>query len=142
MNSLIIDFIKDQSCASICYIDLVGKPQCFNCMYGFDFENNYLLFKSSNDSYHSKNITPNSLIAGTILPNKLMPFQNIGIQFNGITLSTDQNLKERINTNYYIKSPLSIAIPGKIWLIQLNKIKMTGKLKGFGQKITWERSTN
>ena len=71
-----------------------------------------------------------------------MPFQNIGIQFNGITLSTDQNLKERINTNYYIKNPLSIAIPGKIWLIQLNKIKMTGKLKGFGQKITWERSTN
>ncbi|MBK7558873.1 MAG: hypothetical protein IPI54_11635 [Chitinophagaceae bacterium] len=40
---------------------------------------------------------------------------------------------------YLAKHPLALAIPGDIWALQLNSVKMTDSTLGFGKKLLWER---
>jgi len=139
MNEDIINFIRKQTCATISCINENGKPYCFNCFYAFNNEQGLLYFKSSADTYHSKSIIKNSAIAGTILPDKLKTLLVQGIQFEGEFLTGDHVLAAHASANYHKTHPMALAMPGDIWTIQVNHIKMTDSSKGFGKKIVWDR---
>ena len=139
MNSTIIDFLHEQNCASICCVDEAGKPYCFSCFYAFNAEAGLLYFKSSANSQHATLMKINLFVAGTILPDRLNKISIKGIQFEAIVLDTQQPLVKRTLGIYLKKHPLALAIPGEIWAVQINKIKMTDSTLGFGKKINWER---
>ena len=82
----------------------------------------------------------NPAIAGTILPDKLKTLLVQGIQFEGDFLNEPDDLAKKAAQHYYKKHPMALAIPGEIWVIQINHIKMTDSTKGFGKKITWDRN--
>jgi len=140
MNEIIIQFIQKQTCATICCIDEQGKPYCFSCFYTFNPEEGLLYFKSSVDSHHSVLMKKNPLIAGTILPDKLNALFVKGVQFEGFVLDEHQPLAIQASAYYHKKHLIALAIPGEIWTVQINSIKMTDSTKGFGKKITWSRS--
>ena len=140
MNEIIIQFIQKQTCATICCIDEQGKPYCFSCFYTFNPEERLLYFKSSVDSHHSVLMKKNPFIAGTILPDKLNALLVRGIQFEGIVLDEHHPFKKTASNFYHKKHLIALAIPGEIWTVQINYIKMTDSTKGFGKKITWSRS--
>ena len=71
MKESIIQFIKKQTCASICCVDKNGSPYCFSCFYAFNSDEGLLYFKSSSGTRHSEIISENPCIAGTILPDRL-----------------------------------------------------------------------
>ena len=79
-------------------------------------------------------------VAGTVLPDKLNKISIKGIQFEAIVLDTQQPLIKRTLGIYLAKHPLALAIPGDIWALQVNYIKMTDSTLGFGKKITWTRA--
>lgn len=139
MNSTIVEFLLEQNCASICCIDESGKPCCFSCFYAFHTESGLLYFKSSANSQHAILMRKNPFVAGTILPDKLNKISIKGIQFEAVVLDTQQPLVKRTLGLYLKKHPLALAIPGEIWVLQINKIKMTDSTLGFGKKINWER---
>lgn len=139
MNEKIIQFLQQQTCATICCVDEQGKPYCFSCFYAFNIEKGLLYFKSSIDSHHSVLMKKYPFIAGTVLPDKLNSLLVKGIQFEGIVLD-ELHLLTKQSSNYYHKKHLmALAIPGKTWAIQIDRIKMTDSTKGFGKKITWSR---
>ena len=139
MNETIILFLQQQSSATICCVDEQGKPYCFSCFYAFNQQEGLLYFKSSADSHHSVLMKKNPFIAGTVLPGKLNKIIVKGVQFEGIVLD-ELHLLTKQSSNYYHKKHLmALAIPGKTWAIQINRIKMTDSTKGFGKKITWNR---
>ena len=81
----------------------------------------------------------NPFVAGTVLPDKLNKLTIKGIQFEAIVLDTQQpQVKKRLN-NYYKKHPAALAMPGDIWILQIEYIKMTDNTLGFGKKIIWNR---
>jgi uncharacterized protein len=135
MNDEIIEFIEKQKCASICSVDEQGKPRCFSCFYVFDKEG-YLHFKSSAETIHMQMLVQNPFSAGTILPDKLHPLIVKGIQFEGVLL---EHAPREAAIAYHKKYPYALAIPGRIWTLQLNRIKMTDSTKSFGKKIIWNR---
>lgn len=139
MNETIIRFLQQQTCATICCIDDQGKPYCFNCFYAFNSEKGLLYFKSSAESYHAVLIKANPFIAGTILPDKLNTMLVKGVQFEGISLNEYHPLTEKSSGYYHKKHPMALVIPGEIWTIQINRIKLTDSTMGFGKKITWNR---
>lgn len=141
MNEIISLFIQEQNCASICCIDEEGKPYCFSCFYAFNTEAVFLYFKSSANSQHALLMKKNPFVAGTILPDKLNKISIKGIQFEAVVLDTQQPLVKRTLGIYLKKHPLALAIPGEIWALQINKIKMTDSTLGFGKKINWERES-
>lgn len=140
MNRSISQFIQEQTCASICCIDGTGKPYCFSCFYAFNAESGSLYFKSSTSSRHAGFLVKNPSVAGTILPDRLNKISIKGIQFEATVLDTRQPLVKRSLGIYLSKHPLALAIPGDIWALQINQIKMTDSTLGFGKKIIWKRN--
>lgn len=139
MTDPIDTYISQQTAASICCISEKVMPYCFSCFYAYNKEEHLLYYKSSDDTKHSISILNNPLVAGTILPDKLRKFLVKGIQFEGEVLPEDHTLSKNAATNYYFKHPMAVAVPGMIWTIQINHIKMTDSSLGFGKKIIWQR---
>ena len=135
-DTIIFEFLAKQTCASICTVDERGFPYCFSCFYAFDINNVLLYFKSSPDSRHSQLLLKNSLVAGTVLPNKLNKIRVKGIQFEGRALT---DLSSDARHLYYRKFPFAKMVAGDIWAIQLDKIKLTDSSLVFGKKMNWKR---
>lgn len=131
----------EQNCASICCVDDTGRPYCFSCFFALNAEAGLLYFKSSAYSRHAVLMKKNPFVAGTILPDKLNKILIKGIQFEAIVLDGQQPLVKRTLGIYLKKHPLAFAIPGDVWTLQINKIKMTDSKLGFGKKINWERES-
>ena len=136
----ILEFIEEQKCANICCLKPNGTPYCFSCYFAFDNDDMMLFFKSSSDTNHIPYLLANQNIAGTILPDKLKNLIVQGIQFEGIFILDDEVLFKKASKKYHSKFPFALMIPGKIWVVQLNTIKMTDSTKGFGTKINWQRN--
>lgn len=139
MNENILQFLKEQTCATVCCIDAEGKPYCFSCFYAFDRHEGLMYFKSSANSLHAGLMKKNPFIAGSVLPDKLNKLSIKGIQFEAVALDSKNPNVQKGMSNYFIKHPLALAMPGEIWALQINRIKMTDNTLGFGKKIIWDR---
>jgi len=139
MNETIIQFLQQQTCASICTVDETGKPYCFSCFYAFNETAGLIYFKSSSNAHHAALMKNNPFVAGTVLPDKLHKLSTKGIQFEATVLDTKQLLVKHSFAVYLKKHPMALAMPGDIWVLQLNHIKMTDSTLGFGKKIIWQR---
>lgn len=140
MNKKIIAFILEQTTASVCCVDGDGAPKCFSCFYAFNSEEGLLYYKSAASSNHSISIKKNPFVAGTVLPDKLNKLVVKGIQFEGFVLDAVHPEAQKASQYYHKKHPMALAIPGDMWTIQINHIKMTDSTIGFGKKCEWYRS--
>ena len=140
MNNRLIDFIEGQKIASICCVDKNHTPYCFSCFYAFDKEKKLIYFKTSAQSHHALVFIQNPVVAGTIQPDKLSLLAIKGVQFTGTIVSTNSNLCLNADEVYHKKYPFARAMPGEVYTIQPDFIKMTDNTLGFGKKITWQRN--
>jgi len=136
----IAQFIEKQKTSSLCCIDESGKPYCFSCFYVFNPQQGLLYFKSSSKSKHAGLLPVHPFIAGTILPDKLNILAIKGIQFEGTILPANHFLINEATKFYHKKNPAALAVPGDIWIVKIDNIKMTDNTLGFGKKISWSRS--
>ncbi len=139
MKEPIIQFLQKQTCITLSCVDEKSRPYCFSCFYAFNFEAGLLYYKSSAETHHAQLMQKNPFIAGTVMPDKLNRLVVKGIQFEGIVLEPSHLNAEEASGYYYKKHPLALALPGIIWVIQINRIKMTDSTLGFGKKILWGR---
>jgi uncharacterized protein len=139
MKERIDAFIRKQTVLSLCSVDGENEPYCFSCFYSFNSKDFLLHFKSSLTAYHSQLLLKNAQVAGTILPDKLNKLAIKGIQLSGYVLPFSNPLAVNAASEYHKKFPFALAIPGEVWTIQIDKIKMTDNTIGFAKKITWER---
>lgn len=137
MDKRIIKFISQQKTASVCCLDEKNDPYCFSVFFVFDEHKKRLYFKSSSSSNHARFLLMNKRIAGTILPDKLNLLAISGIQFTGF-ISTGDSIHFAAST-YHKKIPLALAMPGDVWIIQLDTIKLTDHTIGIGKKIIWNK---
>lgn len=143
MNSLngnIINFLEQQTSATICCTDETGNPYCFSCYYVFNQDKAVLYFKSSAEAYHSALLISNPVVSGTVLPDKLNKLITKGIQLQGEVVTQSHQLAKEASAIYHQKIPLALAIKGKVFTIRINRIKMTDSRLGFGKKIIWKRN--
>lgn len=140
MDATIAAYLNEQKLASVCCVDAEGFPHCFNCYFGFDEANVWLYFKSSPDTTHAQIIAYNPRIAGTILPAKVSPLDTRGIQFTAEVLGREQFSSLRAGRLYYKRYPFALAMPGDIYAVQLNSIKLTETHNGLKKKWLWKRT--
>jgi uncharacterized protein YhbP (UPF0306 family) len=139
MDKIITEFIDRQKTATICCLDDESNPYCFSVFYVFDRLERRLYFKSSASSNHAHYLLRNKRIAGTIMPDKLNMLSIRGAQFTGIIMENTVSLHHHASSLYHKKIPLALAMPGDVWSIQLETIKMTDNTIGLGKKICWQR---
>lgn len=138
MDEMIVDFIARQRVISLCCIDEENKPYCFSCFYAFDREKQLFYFKSGSNTRHSSLLLSNPAVAGTIQPDRLNPLAIKGIQLTGCVLPSDDGRTAHAETAYYRRFPFALAMPGNVWTLQPESIKMTDSTLGFGKKIHWK----
>jgi uncharacterized protein YhbP (UPF0306 family) len=134
----IAEFITEQKVATVCTSNN-DVPYCFNCYYVFMEAEGILVYKSSTTTKHDKMLVENERVAGTIIPESISVATIRGVQFEGVLLRDSLEMGMKLSASYYLKFPFSMAIPGKLFGIQLNQLKFTDNTRGFGFKQTWER---
>ena len=139
MEERILTFLKKQTAASICCVNEINEPYSFSCFFVFNETKNLLYYKSTTSAYHSKILLQNPKVSGTIMPDKLNKLAVKGIQFTGVVLNEDNPLSVGAFKNYHTRFPMAIAIPGEVWAIQLNQLKMTDNVPGIFKKHSWRR---
>lgn len=140
IDASIRSFIGEQSCATVAVADEQGHPYCFNCFYTLDAQHALLIFKSSEDPHHSRLLRRNPVVAGTILPDKINKLRIMGAQFEGMLLDEKDPLAAGASSAYHQQHPYALVMPGSIWTIRIDHIKMTDNKLGIGNKLNWYRN--
>ncbi|MFT3919086.1 pyridoxamine 5'-phosphate oxidase family protein [Cloacibacterium sp.] len=136
ISQKIVNFLNLQTCVNICTVNENNLPYCFTCYFVFDEEKKCLYYKSNINTKHSELILKNNACAGTILEDQLNKMFLKGIQFQGsINKTSNKNLSAF--KKYHKKYPMALAIPGEIWVVNLEIIKFTDNSMGFGHKTHW-----
>ena len=141
MDNDINQFLKEHKVATICCVDEDGRPYCFNCFVAYNDRDCLLYFKSSPRSRHSQLLLQNRHMAGTLLPDTVVPLAAKGAQFTGVVLERTNSLSRKAAQFYYKKFPLALAVPGDIWAVQLLQVKLTENRSGVKKNSSWQRST-
>ncbi|WP_107697441.1 pyridoxamine 5'-phosphate oxidase family protein [Campylobacter concisus] len=136
MDERIVKFLKKMHLASICAIDDDGQPYAFSAFYAFDELNFSLLLASSDESSHVKFLKNSKLVAGTVALDTKIVGKIKGVQFQGVMREASASEREI----YFKRFFYAKAMDPKIWCINLEKLKFTSNVLGFGKKIKWERS--
>lgn len=137
-STSIRNFISVNKIAAICCTD-GNIPYCFHCFYVFDPDNYLLFFKSSAETWHSKLLSENAAVAGSILPQKIEFLALKGIQFTGTVLYSGIPDQIKPEVFYHKRLPLGLTKPGHVFCIQLESIKMTDNSLVFGKKFLWNK---
>jgi uncharacterized protein YhbP (UPF0306 family) len=139
MDEHIIQFLLQQTCATICCADREGNPYCFNCYYAFNPEEKLIYFKSSPDTHHCLLLAENPVVAGTVLPDKLNKLMPKGVQLKGKVFPHDETLAQGASAYYHKKLPVALAMKGDMYTIRLDSVKMKDSRLGFGTGLFWNR---
>ena len=139
MGKEIADFIDQNKVATVaCVGD--GLPYCFNCYYSFIEQEGLLIYKSSYGTRHEDIMQKNKTVAGTIIPEQIEVSIIRGIQFQGLLLNDNLEIGMKASASYYLKFPFAMAVPGKLYVLELHEIKFTDNTRGFGFKQHWKKS--
>jgi uncharacterized protein len=133
----ILDLINSNKTATICCASN-NKPYCFNCFYSVLEDEGCLVFKSSESTKHMQILSENNAIAGTIIPSEFSMTKIQGIQFEGSLIDKD-GVASKATRSYYLRFPFAVAMPGKLWVIELQTMKYTNTTNGIKHKLEWER---
>jgi uncharacterized protein YhbP (UPF0306 family) len=88
---------------------------------------------------HSQLLRINPHIAGSILPDKRLPFIQQGVQFKGIVREESEVNTKNAQETYHKRHPLGLTRSGEIWIIQMDYIQMTDNTLGLSKILCWER---
>ncbi|MBL0048023.1 MAG: hypothetical protein IPP32_08015 [Bacteroidetes bacterium] len=137
MENSIQSFISAESQLTLCTVSL-NAPYCASCFYAYMQVINFLIIKSDRSTKHIQNALENNAVAGTITPGTHKAGVVKGIQFTGKFLELNDDLLAEAKKRYFLKHPVSIAMHGDFWAIELHSIKMIDSTLGFGKKLKWE----
>lgn len=138
LPSEIIKFIKKHHIFHLSVID-EDEVWASTCFYAFDEKNASLVFTSENDTRHSKAILKKPKVCGSIALETKIVGKIQGVQFSGQILSEKENDFNRQKSIYYRRFPFAIAYPAPFWELEMEYVKMTDNLLGFGKKLIWQR---
>jgi uncharacterized protein YhbP (UPF0306 family) len=138
VENRISEFITHQTVLTLATVNET-IPYCASCFYSFIPTLNYLVIKSDATSNHITEAINNPSIAAAILPDKLEIGKIRGIQLTGKFIIPENEQLTAAKKSYYKKYPFAIAIPGDLWIIELEYIKFTDNTLGFGKKLIWNK---
>ena len=112
-----------------------NRPQSASLFYAYNSDEKTLLVASDTTTEHMQNVLGNNKVSGTVALETDEVGKIRGIQF---TATMDQANKEE--GQFYFKAfPYAKVMRPQLWVIKLEKVKMTDNRLGFGKKLFWSR---
>ena len=139
MQTEIIEFMESYKVATLCCASTDGEPYCFHCFYVYDARLGMLFFKSSDQTEHVRMLALNPHLSGSILPDKAEFLTLKGLQFCGILHQEPLPNGLKAADVYHKKFPFALAMPGKVWCVEITMVKLTDNTRIFGKKLRWDK---
>ncbi|MBE6195715.1 MAG: hypothetical protein E7137_01300 [Rikenellaceae bacterium] len=109
---------------------------CANCFYAFDPKCGELLFTSSPDTRHGREMAENPQVAASIVLETRIVGCVQGLQLTGTVRAAD----ERGRRLYLKRFPYAAVADLHLWALGIEEAKLTDNTLGFGKKLLWKRS--
>jgi uncharacterized protein len=136
-------------------LDFVGKHHVFtlssssknipyscSCFYIFQKETPCFIFTSDETTRHGQELLSNKTTAGNIVLETETIGKIQGIQFTGTTKQIIDKKEFKVARKIYLKRfPYAVFSIKELWSFEVEFIKMTDNLLGFGKKIIWNKKT-
>ena len=143
MDKRIVRFLKKHHVCTLatCHD---GQPWCTSVFYLFMEEEMTLVFTSDPATRHITEGLRNQKVAGTIHLETEMIGLIRGVQFSGVLLQPELELKKKVLMAFLKRFPYAVLRSTPVWVVNLYEIKFTDNRLGFGKKLMWSRndSTN
>lgn len=97
------------------------------------------MFTSDADTKHIKDLEDGNIVAGSVVLETETIGKIRGIQFKGNLFEPEGDLKKRAKKIYLNRFPYAVVMKTRLWILEVDYIKMTDNRLGFGKKLTWER---
>jgi len=147
MDKRIVRFLKKHHvCTLATCCD--GQPWCASVFYLFMEEEMALVFTSDTATRHITEGLRNQKVAGAIPLETEMVGLIRGVQFSGVLLQPELELKKKALRAFLMRFPYAVlrstsvwrSMP--VWVVDLYEIKFTDNRLGFGKKLTWSRNNS
>jgi len=110
-------------------------PQSVSLFYAYNSDEKTLIVASDTKTEHIQNVLGNKNVSGTVALETDEVGKIRGIQF---TATMDQANKDE-GQLYFKAFPYAKVMRPQLWVIKLEKVKMTDNRLGFGKKLFWSR---
>jgi len=112
-----------------------NRPQSASLFYAYNSEEKTLLVASDTKTEHIQNVLANNKVSGTVALETDEIGKIRGIQFT----ATMQQANKEEGQLYFKAFPYAKVMRPQLWVIKLEKVKMTDNRLGFGKKLFWSR---
>ena len=113
-----------------------NHPQSASLFYAYDPETVTLVVASDIKTEHIQNVLTNPNVSGTVALETDVIGKIEGIQFT----ATMKMAQEQEGACYFKAFAYAKVMQPQLWLIRLERIKLTDNRLGFGKKLYWDRS--
>ena len=136
MHSDIAKFFLKNHVAALSVEDEEGTWSCC-CFYVFVPSDPTLLFLSYMDTHHSRLMTRNPAVSGTVSQQTKSVLRIQGAQFKGVAYIADSTSMRQL---YNSRFPFANTSDAALWAVRINYVKFTSNILKFGEKVHWERT--
>ena len=112
-----------------------NRPQSASLFYAYNSDEKTLLVASDTTTEHMQNVVGNNKVSGTVALETDEVGKIRGIQFT----ATMQQANKEEGQLYFKAFPYAKVMRPQLWVIKLEKVKMTDNRLGFGKKLFWSR---
>lgn len=116
-----------------------GQPWCAHAFYVLMEDDMALAFTSDDHTRHIREAMDHPLVAASVVLETRIIGKIQGIQMEGRILSPSAEQNQTITNAYLRRFPVASVMDTHFWLLQINSVKMTDNLLGFGKKLFWTR---
>lgn len=138
MEQRIIDFIKEHHVLTLATA-FDNQPWTANCFYAWLQEEDAFVFTSDSDTKHIQDLAQGTKVAGSVVLETKTVGKIRGIQFTGRLYEPKEDLLKKSKTTYLKRFPYAALMKTRLWILEVDYIKMTDNRLGFGKKLVWER---
>ena len=134
----VTDFFKDHHVLTLAS-SVNNKPYCANCFYTYIVDKNCFVFSSDLDTKHITDVKQNNNVAASIVLETKTIGKIQGTQITGKLIEA-KGEELKVAKKAYLKAfPYAVLLSTKLWILQVNYIKMTDNRLGFGKKLIWKK---
>lgn len=134
----IIEFLNEHHVLTMATL-INNQTWCSNMFYVFIEKDMKFLFTSDENTNHINHILNNPDVSGTVVLETKTVGKIRGVQFTGAVSKVKSSDFLKYKLIYLKKFPYAILKNTKLWLLNIESIKMTDNRLGFGKKVYWNR---
>ena len=134
----VTDFFREHHVLTLA-TSVNDEVYCANCFYVYLVEQNSFVFSSDLDTKHINDVLQNPKVAASVVLETKTIGKIQGAQIKGKLIEAKGEELKIANKAYLKAFPYAILKSTKLWILNVEFIKMTDNRLGFGKKLIWEK---